>query len=269
MTTDVTTTGRPLAVVTGASQGIGLELADQFAARGYDLVVAAEDESITTVGPGWQSTCATVQRVRVDLAAPDGVEALYRHVLGTGRPVDAIAINAGVGVGGDFARDTDLDAELRLIDFNVRSSVHLAKRVAGPMVARGSGRILFTGSIAGTHPGPFEAVYAASKAFLGSFSGALREELRDTGVTVTALLPGPTATNFFHRAGMEDTAVGSGPQDSAADVARQGIEALLAGEEYVVTGAKNKAVAAAAKVLPDTAAARAHRSMSEPGSGTQ
>lgn len=203
----------------------------------------------------------------MDLADPAGVETLNQHILASGCPVDAVAINAGIGAGGDFARQTDLATELKIVDLNVRSSVHLAKRVAGPMAQRGSGRILFTSSIAGTQPGPFEAVYAASKAFLGSFSTALREELKDTGVTVTALMPGPTDTNFFHRAGMEDTKVGAGSKDDAAMVAKQGFEALMKGDEHVVTGAKNKVMAAAAQGLPDAVTAKGHRSMSEPGSG--
>lgn len=256
---------RRLAVVTGASSGIGLELANVFAENGYDLVVAAEDEGIDAVGAAWTGAGARVERVRVDLATPDGVEQLAGRL--AGRPVDALAINAGIGVGGDFARRTDLDAELRLVDLNVRSTVHLAKRLVPAMVERGEGRVLFTSSIAGTQPGPFEAVYAASKAFVGSFSAALREELKDTGVTVTALMPGPTDTPFFERAGMGDTAVGQGPKQDAAEVARQGFDALMKGDEHVVTGGKNKLMAAVSKILPDAVTGRAHRAMSEPGSG--
>lgn len=258
---------RPLAVVTGASSGIGLALADQFAEHGFDLLVAAADEAIISVGAHWQRAGAQVERLQVDLSDPAGVETLNERITAAGRPVDAVAINAGVGVGGDFARQTDLDTELTLIDLNVRSSVHLAKLVVGPMVARGQGRVLFTSSIAATQSGPFEAVYAASKAFLGSFSEALREELKDTGVTVTALMPGPTDTNFFDRAGMDDTKVGAGSKDDPVEVAKQGYEALMKGDEYVVSSSlADEAMAVAAKVLPDAVTAKAHRSMAEPGS---
>lgn len=122
----------------------------------------------------------------------------------------AIAINAGVGAGGDFARETDLQDDLNVIDLNVRSTVHLAKRVLQDMITRGQGRILFTSSIASSMPGTFNAVYNASKAFVQSFAEAIRNELKDTGVTVTALMPGPTDTEFFHRADMDGTKVGSG-----------------------------------------------------------
>jgi len=263
-----TTVGRPLAVVTGASSGIGYELARQFARNGFDLLVAAEDAGLEPAAKELEGLGARVQRVQVDLATYEGVEKLYARIKAEGRPVEAIAINAGVGVGGDFARDTELEAELNLIQLNVTSSVHLAKRVVKDMVARGSGRILFTSSIAAVMPGPFEAVYAASKSFLLSFSEAIRNELQDTGVTVTALMPGPTETNFFHRAGMDDTKVGTDKKDSAELVARQGFEALMAGEDKVIAGSlKNKAMAAAATVLPQTATAELHRGMSKPGTG--
>ncbi len=258
---------KPFAVVTGASSGIGRELAGQFAEHGFDLLIAAEDDGINTVGAEWQQQGVVVEHAQVDLADRVGVEELNDRIKAGGRPVDAVAINAGIGSGGDFARQTDLDTELTLVDLNVRSAVHLAKLVSGPMVERGCGRILFTGSIAGTMPGPFEAVYAASKAFIGSFSEALRNELSDTGVTVTVLMPGPTETNFFERADMADTKVGAGSKDSAYEVARQGFEALMAGAASVVAGStKNKVQAAVAQVVPDKLTAQMHRSMAEPGS---
>jgi short-subunit dehydrogenase len=180
--------------------------------------------------------------------------------------VDAIAINAGVGVGGDFAGN-DLNAELNLIRLNVISPVHLTKRVLQDMLQRGRGRILFTSSIAGTMPAPFEAVYGASKAFLTSFAQAIRNELKDTGITVTALMPGATETQFFHRAGLDDTKIGASEKDDAAEVAREGFEALMAGKDHVVAGSfKNKVQAAAGHVLPDPAVAQMHRKQSEPGS---
>ncbi|MBG0826672.1 SDR family NAD(P)-dependent oxidoreductase [Planomonospora sp. ID67723] len=257
---------RPLAVVTGASSGIGYELARQFAEHGFDLVVAAEDEGIVEAARSLEELGAAISTVRVDLAHRDGVEELYTRATASGRPVDAVAINAGVGVSGDFARETDLDDELKLIKLNVVSSVHLAKRVLPDMVGRGRGRVLFTSSIAGTMPGPFHAVYAASKAFLYSFAEAVREELKDTGVTVTALLPGPTDTDFFRRAGMEDTKVGAGKKDDPAEVARQGFEALMSGDDHVVAGSKKNVLqSVAGKLMPETAQARMTRGMTEPG----
>ncbi|HEX8629208.1 MAG TPA: SDR family NAD(P)-dependent oxidoreductase [Catenuloplanes sp.] len=263
------TTQRSLAVVTGASSGIGHELAKQFAGNGFDVVIAAEDAGITTAAADLEALGATVHPVRVDLAGYDGVEQLYAAVTALGRPVDAVAINAGVGVGGDFARETDLRAELNLINLNVTSAVHLAKRLLPDMVSRGAGRVLFTSSIAATMPGPFEAVYAASKAFLLSFSEAIRNELKDTGVTVTALLPGPTETHFFHRAGMDDTRVGaSTSKDDAAAVAAQGFKAMMSGDDSVVAASMSlKAQAVANKVLPEKVKAAAHRRLAEPRSG--
>lgn len=261
-------TTRPVAVVTGASSGIGYELAKQFANHGYDLVIAAEDAGINNAATELAVLGAKVETVQVDLATYDGVEMLYAAIQTTGLPVDAIAINAGIGVGGDFTHETDLQDELKLINLNVVSTVHLAKRVVKDMVAHGQGRILFTSSIAALMPGPFEAVYAASKAFVQSFSEALRNELKDTGVTVTALQPGPTETNFFERAGMQDTRVGQSKKDDPAQVAEQGFEALMAGKDHVIAGSvTTKLQAAVTNVLPSTANAEQHRKLAEPGSG--
>jgi short-subunit dehydrogenase len=260
--------GRPFAVVTGASSGIGLELAKQFASHGFDLLVVAEDAGIHDAAHTFEGMGAAVDVVQADLSTYDGVEQVYRAIQGAGRGLDAIALNAGIGVGGDFARQTDLQDELKLINLNVVSTVHLSKRVVPDMIARGQGRMLFTSSIAAIMPGPFEAVYAASKAFVQQFAEALRNELKDTGVTVTALQPGPTETNFFHRAGMDDTKVGQSEKDDPAQVAQQGFEALMAGKDQVLAGSiKTRVQGTAAKVLPATANAAQHRSMAEPGSG--
>ncbi|MGI0489417.1 SDR family NAD(P)-dependent oxidoreductase [Pantanalinema rosaneae CENA516] len=258
---------RPLAVVTGASNGIGYELAKQFAQNGFDLLVTATGASIDEAATAFNQLGANVNTVQADLATYDGVEKLYSSIQAVGRPVDAIAINAGVGVGGEFAHGTDLQAELNLINLNVVSSVHLAKRVVKDMVDRGQGRILFTSSIAALMPGPFEAVYAASKAFIHSFAEAIRNELKDTGVTVTSLMPGPTDTNFFHRAGMDNTKAGAGKKDDPAEVAKQGFAALMAGKDAVIAGSPmTKLQGNVSKVLPDTIKAEQHRQLTEPGS---
>jgi short-subunit dehydrogenase len=260
-----TTTPRRLALVTGASSGIGHELAKQFASHDFDLVIAAEDEDLTAVAAELQGLGADVTAVQVDLATEEGVEHLYRSL--EGRTPDAAALNAGIGAGGAFASDTDLRQELRLVDLNVRSTVHLAKYLVRDMAARDEGRLLFTSSIASTMPGAFQAVYNASKAFVQSFALALRNELRDTGVTVTALMPGPTETEFFERAGMLDTKVGAGDKDSAEDVARDGFEALMAGKERVVSHSlSTKLQGRGSRLIPDKVKAGLHRKMAEPGS---
>jgi uncharacterized protein len=260
--------GRPLAVVTGASSGIGRELARQFGEHGFDLLITAEDAELADAARDLEGTGVHVQTVTADLLTYDGCETLWATIRAAG-PIDALALNAGIGAGGPFATGPDLRAQLDVVHLNVTSQVHVARRVLPGMVDRGQGRVLFTSSVAATQPGPFQAVYAASKAFLYSFAEALRDELKDTGVTVTALLPGPTDTEFFERAGMEDTKVATGAKDDPADVARDGFEALMSGKDHVVAGSlKNKLMATSAKVTPERAKAAAHRRMSEPGSGT-
>ena len=262
-------TDSPLAVVTGASSGIGFELAKQFAEHGFDLVVAAEDAELQAAAEQLADLGATVQAVQVDLSTAEGVEELAGVLQTSGRPVDAIALNAGIGAGGDFATQTDLDQELELIDLNVRSTVHLAKRVLPGMVERGQGRVLFTSSIASTMPGPYHAVYNASKSFVQSFAEAIREEVKDAGVTVTSLMPGPTETEFFERANLEGTALGeTSMKDDAATVAKQGFEGLMAGKQQVVAGnLMNKVQARAGRLVPDALKAKAHEQLAKPGSG--
>ncbi|HEY0632232.1 MAG TPA: SDR family NAD(P)-dependent oxidoreductase [Thermoleophilaceae bacterium] len=262
-----TSSARPLALVTGASSGIGLELARQFAQNGFDLVLAAEDDELTEAARRVKSSGATVEAVQVDLATSDGVDELWRRVSEDSRPLAAAALNAGVGAGGAFT-DIDLDDELRLIDLNVRSTVHLAKHVVRHMVGRNEGRILFTSSIGATQPGSFHAVYNASKSFVQSFALALREELKDTQVTVTSLMPGPTDTEFFERADLEDTRVGaSESKDDPEDVARQGFEAMMNGEEQIVAGSlTTKLMGRSGRFVPDSVKAAMHRKMAEPGS---
>lgn len=260
------TTPRGLAVVTGASTGIGRQLATRFAEEGFDLVTVAENDELHAAARELNRLGATVETVRTDLADPGGVDELVRRIDALGRPVDALAVNAGVGIGGPFAGATDLADQLRVVDLNVRSAVHLTKLLAPRMVERGRGRILITSSIAATMPGPFQAVYNASKAFLSSFAQALREELKGTGVTVTALLPGPTDTEFFARARMRDTKIGAGSKDDPGLVARQGYDAMMAGRDAVVAGApKNRAMAALAHLTPGRLLAAQHRRMSATG----
>jgi uncharacterized protein len=258
---------RPLAVVTGASSGIGFALAKQFAQNGFDLVLAAEDGDIVTAAKELEDLGAQAEAVQADLAKPAGVELLYGRITAAGRPVDAVALNAGIGMGGAFATESDLEQELQIVDLNCRSTVHLAKLLLGDMVARDAGRLLITSSIASTMPGSFQAVYNASKSFTQSFGLALRNELKDTNVSVTLLMPGPTDTEFFERADMLDTKVGTSDKDDPADVARDGFEALMAGKERVVSHSlSTKLQGRGSRFLPDKAKAAMHRRMAEPGS---
>lgn len=260
---------RPLAVVTGASSGIGYELARQFAQHGYDLVVCAEDIGIQTAARALEADGVRVYPVQLDLRTFEGVERLYEEIRDTGVPVSAIALNAGVGVNGDFTRETDLREELAMIQLNVVSTVHLAKLVARDMVARGQGKILITSSVAGTMPTPLSAVYGATKAFGLSFAASLRHELKDTGVSVTALLPGPTDTDFFERAGMEDTkAAEKAEKNDPADVAKQAFDALMADKDRVVaaTSLATKLSGVTARFVPESLKAEQHRKMAEHGS---
>ncbi|GAA2880533.1 SDR family NAD(P)-dependent oxidoreductase [Pseudonocardia halophobica] len=261
---------RELALVTGASSGIGLELARELARRGYDLVVTAEDAALeTAAGKIREAGDGTdVTTVHADLRRREGVEEVWAAVGQTGRPLAVAALNAGLGLGGPFV-ENDLDAEQDIIDVNVTSTVRLSKHVLRDMEARHAGRVLITSSIASQMPGTYQAVYNASKSFLQSFAEAVRAELeaRDSGVTVTSLMPGPTETNFFHRAEMDDTKVGASDKDDPAQVARQGVDALLSGDQKVVAGSlSTKAQALANDVLPDRLKAGAHRKMAEPGS---
>lgn len=260
-------TTRPLALVTGASSGIGKELARELVENGYDVVVAAEDERVNTVALELSGAEAYVTAVQVDLRDYDQVEELARRVEDMGRPLAVAAINAGVGVGGAFV-ENDLARELDLIDLNITSTVHLAKLVAAPMSIRGEGKILFTSSVASQAPSPFQAVYAASKAFVQSFSESLRDELKDAGVSVTAVLPGPTDTEFFDRAGLDDTKMGSDlKKDDPAVVAKQAVKALEKGKDSVNAGSlASKAQAVLGHVVPDSKAAASQHKLNEPGS---
>jgi short-subunit dehydrogenase len=252
----------PFAVVTGASTGIGLELARCCAADGYDLLICADEARIEEAAGELRRDGATVEAVIADLGTPEGVDRLIAAI--GDRPVDALLANAGRGLGNAFL-DQDLARAQEVIDVNVSGTVALIHRVGRRMRQRNAGRILITGSIAGFIPGSFQAVYNASKAFLDSFSWALRNELKETDVTVTCLMPGPTDTQFFERADMEATPVGSSDsKDDPAMVARQGYEAMQKGASGVTTGFMNKVQATFAGLIPDSLLAEMHRRMAEP-----
>ena len=251
------------AIVTGASSGIGRELARKCAAEGFDLLIAADEPEIETVASELREAGVSVEALEVDLATAEGVEALVAKA--GDRPVDALLANAGRGLGKAFL-EQDWSEIARVVGTNVTGTIYLIYKLAPSMRARGSGRILFTGSIAGFMPGSFQAVYNGTKAFVDSFSFALRNELKDSGVTVTVLMPGATDTRFFERAHMLDTKVGTDKKDNPADVAADGFDAMIAGEGDVVSGWKNKLQAAAAHVVPASFLAEQHRKMAEPGS---
>ncbi len=252
----------PLAIVTGASSGIGYELAKLCAAQGCSLIVVADEAAIHDVGETLRSTGVAIKTLQTDLATREGNDAVIEAA--AGRPIDYLLANAGHGLGRDFLSQEF--AEIRhVIDTNITGTVYLIQLVAREMRARGQGRILVTGSIAGYMPGSFQAVYNGTKAFIDSFSFAIREELKDTGITVTCLMPGATDTNFFERADMMDTKVGTDSKDAPATVAKDGFDAMMAGQGDVVSSWKNKIQTAVASVTPSGVLARQHRSLAEPG----
>ncbi len=259
---------RQLAVVTGASSGIGLELARLCAQNNFDLVIAADEVEINEAARLLGALGVEVTPVQTDLSTLKGVDQLCAAVEQLGRPVDALLANAGRGLGRAFL-DQDFEQILQVVNTNVIGTIYLTYRIGRAMRKRGTGRILFTGSIAGLMPGTFQAVYNGTKAFIDSFSVALRHELKDSGVTVTCLLPGATETKFFQRADMMDTKIGQDDSKAdPADVARTGFDAMMKGESSVVHGLKNKLQAAVAAVAPQDAMAEMHRGMAAPGSGT-
>ncbi|MFN2579205.1 MAG: SDR family NAD(P)-dependent oxidoreductase [Pyrinomonadaceae bacterium] len=253
------------AIITGASTGIGYELAKCCAENGFDLLVAADEPEIYRAAEVFKKLGVHVDAVQADLATTEGVDTLYAAT--NGQAVDALLANAGRGLGGAFL-DQDFDEALHIIDTNISGTIYLAQKIGRDMRARGQGRILFTGSIAGFTPGAFNAVYNGTKAFIDSFSFALRNELKDTGVTVTCLMPGATDTEFFERADMLDTKLGQSEKDDPADVAKAGFEAMLKGEGDVVTGWKNKLLSSLATVTPSEVLAEQHRKKAEPGSAS-
>lgn len=266
-------TNRPLALVTGASSGIGYELARQFAMDGHDLVITATTQAgLDGAADELRSLGAQVSTVVADLTDFDGVETLYAALKSGGRPLAAAALNAGVGLGGHFVDGTDLQREIAMIQLNTISQVHLTKRILPDMVAQDSGQLLFTASISGTMPTPYEAVYGATKAFLVSFAEAVKSELKDSGVngiTITLLMPGQVDTNFWPRADMLTNKLGVGEKASPAKVAEEGYQALKEGKDRIVAGlASSKLIGNVVNNLaPDTVKADLHAAQARPGSG--
>lgn len=255
-----------LAIITGASTGIGFELASLAAQDGYDLIVVANEPLIDAAARDFERYGTGVTAVQADLSTIDGVDTLLAAA--DSRQIDLLAANAGIGTGGPFLEQDVVDWR-HSIDTNITGTVYLLQKVLGAMVARGEGKILVTGSIAGYIPGAFNAIYNATKAFVDNFTEALRNEIKDVeGVTLTTLMPGATDTEFFVRADMLDTKVGQ--DDKKADpakVAKDGWDALFAGKGHIVSGISNKLQVAAAGVAPQSVLAEMHRGMAEPGSG--
>ena len=258
-----TLSSRPLAIVTGASTGIGFELAKCCVQGGYDLLIAADEPEINRAAATLQQSGALVDAIEADLATLAGVDRLLAAT--QGRRVSALLANVGRGLGHAFLDQNFADVR-HVVDTNITGTLYLVQKVAAEMVGNRQGRIMITGSIAGFMPGTYQAVYNGTKAFLDSFAFALRAELKDSGVSVTCLMPGATETDFFERADMLDTSVGAGKKQPANEVAKAGFEAMQKGEGEVITGWQNKLRAAISQVLPASIAAEMHRKMAAPGS---
>lgn len=257
----------PLAFVTGASSGIGYNLAKVLGERGYDLIITAESDRLDKAEADFRALGVQVSAVKADARKREEVDRVWDVIKSAGRPLDVACINAGVGEGGLFATESSLDQELDIVQLNCASTVHFAKHITAQMVAQGEGRILFTASIASEMTAPREAVYAASKAFVLHLSKALHFELKDQGVTVTALQPGPTDTDFFERAHLGDTEAGTKDkkQSEPYDVAVQGLDALFDGKENVYAAATMlKIEGALMGLIPDSVQAAMHNKMAKP-----
>jgi short-subunit dehydrogenase len=253
-----------LAIVTGASSGIGFELAAIAAREGYDLLLAADEPLDTNAEAELRGHAADLRFIQTDLATTDGVDRLLSAA--EGRKVDLLCANAGRGLGHSFL-DQEMSEWRRVVDTNITGTLCLLQPVLRDMVARNTGKVLITGSIAGFIPGSFQAVYNGTKAFIDSFADAIRNEIKGSeNVTITTLMPGPTETEFFERADMMDTKVGVEEKADAAKVAQDGWDAMIAGKAHIVSGWMNKLQAAAAHVTPAAVLAEQHRKMAEPGS---
>jgi len=252
------------AIVTGASSGIGYELAKLCAENGFDLLIAADQPEIHQVAHDLRAKGVTVDWLHVDLATQDGVDQLYAAA--KGRPVDALLANAGHGLGHSFL-EQNFNEIRHVIDTNITGTVYLLHKVVRDMANRNKGRVLITGSIAGLVPGPYQAVYHGTKAFVDSFAVALRNELKETEITITCLQPGATETDFFERADMLDTKVGQQKKADPADVAKTGFDAMMRGDGDVISGLKNKLQMTMAEAMPVDMAAEQNRKLNEPGAG--
>lgn len=241
-----------VALITGASSGIGLELAKLFAANNYHLIIISDNRAKLEAAAKELSGARHIDIIEADLSHPEGPVKVYNEVYQLGLHPDVLVNNAGVGVYGDFARDTSLEEEMAMIQLNVNAVVHMTKLFVPDMVKRGSGRVLITASIASLTSTPMAAVYGATKAFDYAFAQGLRDELKETGVTVTALLPGPTDTNWFDRAGAGDTKIANGNLADPAVVAKAGYDALMSGDDHVVAPFKDKVQAVLSHVMPDS-----------------
>jgi len=252
------------AIITGASTGIGFELASLAARNGYDILVVADEPLIEAAAADFRQYDHDVQALEADLSTPEGVDRLLAAA--GGRRIDLLCANAGRGLGHAFL-DQTVDDWRAVVDTNITGTAYLLQKVLKDMVARNDGKVLVTGSIAGYIPGAFQAVYNGTKAFIDSFVAALQNEIKDAdGVTITNLMPGPTDTEFFARGDMLDTDVGSDPKkDDPAKVAADGWDALMDGKAAVVSGWKNKIQSAVANVTPNAILAEQHRKMAEPG----
>lgn len=226
---------RQLALVTGGSSGIGFELAKQFAQNGFDVAISGSSAKVFDAAKELEKLNAKAFPHQADASTYDGVESFWTFVQKLGRPVEAAALNVGIGLGGAF-KDTNLEAEMRMIAINVTGTVHMAKRVVQHMVPNGRGKILILSSISATQPTPYETVYGPTKHFSFAFAESLREELREDNITVTALLPGATDSQFHSNAGMGNTSLGGQKKNDKTLVARQGFDAMMANMDHVVGG---------------------------------
>lgn len=250
------------ALLTGATSGIGYELAKLFAQDHYNLVLVArsQQELDTAAAEFRQQYGVQVETIAQDLFQRQAPFDVYDEIKAKGIQIAALVNNAGQGQYGEFV-DTDINRELDIIQLNIGAYVTLTKLYLKEMVARNDGKMLFVSSIAGELPGPLQAVYHGTKAFVSSFVEAIQEETKDTNVTITALLPGLTDTGFFNKADMTQAKnVVEGNPASPADVANDGYKALLAGERKIVSGFMNKVQVNASNIIPDSlVAAKVHQ----------
>lgn len=245
------------ALVTGGTSGIGYELAKLLAKDGYNIILVARgEEGLENAKKELESTYnIKALTISKDLFYAGNAFELVDEVREKGIQVDILVNDAGQGLYGEF-KDTDIQRELEIVQLNISSLLALTKLFLQDMVARGQGKILNLASIAGKLPGPRQAVYHGTKAFVHSFTEAIRSELKDSGVTITSLLPGATDTDFFNKAGMQESKiVQQGELADPAKVARDGYDALMSGDDMVISGFKNKMQVGMSNVMPDSTVA--------------